>query len=158
MVVLALSGCGYHIAGKGGRMPGGVVSLAIPIFVNGTSKPGIEGPMTSAFVRELLTTVEVREGGEAALDGVIRSYTLTPVSFTKSDVAQEYRLTVVVSLKVTRRGDPAPLWEDGNISDYEDFTVDPSDVMATNDAEEEAFAKISRDTARLVKERMLEGF
>lgn len=160
-VLLTLAGCGYHIAGMGGHMPGEVKSMDIPVFRNATAKPDIESIITSSFVSEFVTTVEVRDKGDSVLQGVIKSYNLTPVSYTKSDVNQEYRLTVVLSVKLYSLADNAPqklLWSDDNVTDYEDFTVNISDVSATKTREEEALRKLSRDTARLVKERMLENF
>lgn len=156
--MLFAGGCGYHIAGMGGKMPGGITSLSIPVFANATSKPDIEATITSAFVTEFVNTVSVVDSGEAVLKGVIKSYTLTPISFSKSDINQLYRLTVSLSLKITTADESEVLWEDGNVIDYEDFTVNVADVTATRDREAQALQKMAKDTARLVKERMLENF
>ncbi len=153
-----VSGCGYHIAGKGGGMPGNITELAVPIFKNNTRKPDIEILVTSAFAAEFLTTVKVAETAPAVMQGVIKSYELDAVSFTQSDVNQEYRLRVAISLKIIREEDGRVFWSDDNITDYEDFVVNTADVTATREAEITALKKLARDTARLVKERMLEDF
>jgi outer membrane lipopolysaccharide assembly protein LptE/RlpB len=153
----AFLGCGYHVAGKAGGMPGGISSLSIPVFVNSTAKPDIEATLTSAFTKEFLSGIDIKEGADARLVGEIRSYSLSPVSYTRSDLTQEYRLSMRLSIRVISK-DGAVLWKDDNITDYEDFAVNASDVSATRDAEEEALLKLSADTARLTKERMLEGF
>ncbi len=155
-VVLLLGGCGYGIAGRAGQMPGGVTELSIPMFSNLTKKPDIESLITSAFVNEMVTTVAVKDDAKAKVDGVIKSYELKAVSFTKSDVNIEYRLTVGLSLSI-KSGDTV-VWHDDNVVDYEDFAVNPSDVSATRDAEREALRRIAADTARIVKERLLTGF
>lgn len=152
-----ISGCGYHISGIGGRLPGDIGSISIPVFLNSTSKPDIEAVVTSAFVSEFVTTVNVSDDAEARLLGEIRSYSLTPVSYTKKDVTQEYRLRLSISLKMLSR-DGRVLWQEDGIEDYEDFQVNAADMSATRDAELKAFKKLTSDTARLVKERMLEGF
>ncbi|MBI5453948.1 MAG: hypothetical protein HY956_04915 [Deltaproteobacteria bacterium] len=154
--LLALVGCGYHIAGKGGKMPGDLASLDIPVFANATHKANIEAILTNAFVEEMVTTVKVGGDGDGTMQGVIRSYNLTAVSYSKSDVNQEYRLSVVLSVTLLKNG--AVIWKDENISDYEDFVVNTSDVTATKEAEEAALRKLARDTARIVKERLLENF
>ncbi|MFQ5353897.1 MAG: LPS assembly lipoprotein LptE [Thermodesulfobacteriota bacterium] len=151
-------GCGYHIAGKSGSMPGGVTAVTIPVFTNTTAKPNIEGIITSAFVSELLTTVDVNKEAAAEVKGVIRSYNLQGVSYTTTDVTEEYRLTVVISLVLRDKKDGRVLWEDNNISDYEDFRVDVNDVARTEEVEIEVFKKLSKDLARKIKERLLEGF
>ncbi|MDP2688609.1 MAG: LptE family protein [Deltaproteobacteria bacterium] len=156
LAAFILGGCGYYIAGRGGRMPGGIERLAIPVFANETHKPDIEAAVTTAFVREMVNNVDVAPGADAVMTGVIKSYTLTPVSFTKSDVNIEYRLTVALSLRITRDG--MELWREDNVVDYEDFTVNTSDVAATRDAERAALEKLAKDTARIVKERMVSAF
>ncbi|MBI5886944.1 MAG: LptE family protein [Deltaproteobacteria bacterium] len=137
-------------------MPGGIESVSIPIFTNSTAKPDIESTVTQAFVNEFVNTLHVTTTNEVVMRGAITSYELTPVSYTQNDVNQEYRLTVTLSLMIVK-GDQT-LWEDSEISDYEDFTVIISDVTATNEAELAALKKIAEDTARFTKERMLEQF
>lgn len=158
LVLLLLSGCGYHIAGKGGRMPGGVESLAIPVFENRTAKPDIESDLTAAFVTEFVTSVKVEGEAGHAMYGVIKSYELKPVSFTKSDINQEYRLTVVMALTIVDKSSGQIIWREEKVTDYEDFTVNINNVNETTESEKAALRKLARDTARLVKERMLEGF
>jgi len=150
-----LAGCGYHIAGRGATLPGGVTELRIPVFANETEKPDIEGTMTDAFVAEMVNTVRIRYSSDVVMTGAITAYELAPVSFTGSDVNIEYRLTITLSV-VIRRGEEV-LWKDENITDYEDFPVNTSDVAATEDAERAALRKLARDTARIVKERMITG-
>lgn len=158
LLVAALSGCGYHISGKTGRMPGKIENLTIPIFENRTAKPDIESALTVAFVEEFVTTVSVHRGAAHVMHGVITSYELTPVSFTKSDISQEYRLTVVMDLSIENKTSGKVIWKEEKVTDYEDFTVNISDVTETTESEAAALKKLARDTARLVKERMLERF
>ena len=158
----ALSGCGYHVAGKGGSMPGGITTISIPFFQNYTKRPDVETVITTAIVDEFINTASlqvVKSGeGEATLVGAVRSYTLTPVSFDSTDVTQEYRLSVAVDLQLVRREDESILWERKGFTDYEDFRVTALDVDATKAAEREALKKMAKDMARLIKEQMVEGF
>lgn len=156
--LFVVSGCGYHVAGKGGAMPGGVERLTIPMFENKTTKPDIESDLTSAFVDEFVTTVKVEGSAPHAMNGVIKSYELTPVSFTPSDINQEYRLTVALALTIVDKASGRVIWHEDKITDYEDFTVNINNVTETTEREEAALRKLARDTARLVKERMLERF
>ncbi len=159
LVMLAmLTGCGYRIAGRAGAMPGAIASLSIPIFSNNTGKPDIEGLLTEAFVREFMTAVKVDRDGEAVLSGVVKSYDLRAVSYTRGDVNQEYRLTVAFALKMTLKADGKTLWSDDHVTDYEDFTVNIGSVGMTEEAEKAALQKLARDAARTVKERMLVNF
>ncbi|MBI5560934.1 MAG: hypothetical protein HY883_06630 [Deltaproteobacteria bacterium] len=154
-------GCGYHTLGKGDNPAlSGINSLAIPVFKNDTYRPDVESVITTAIVDEFVNIFDVADSGraDAVLYGTVIAYELTPVSYSSKAVIREYRLTIVISIKVLRKSDGVVLWEDKNIRDYEDFTVDTDALMATKDAERSALVKISSDTARLVREHMLEGF
>jgi len=166
LIVIALtttlSGCGYHVAGKGGSMPGGITTISIPFFQNRTKRPDVETVITSAIADEFINTANlqvVKSGdGEATLFGSVTSYALTAVSFDSTDVTQEYRLSVTVDLQLLRISDESTLWERKGLADYEDFKVTALDVDATKAAEREALKKMARDMARLIKEQMVEGF
>jgi outer membrane lipopolysaccharide assembly protein LptE/RlpB len=167
LVFLLPSGCGYHIAGTGGvpegkigPLPGGIMSLSIPVFENRTGRPDVESVVTTALVNEFMNAVDIVPVGtaDAVMEGVIKSYELSPVSFTENDIVREYRLTIVISIRLISSSDGEILWKDNNVTDYEDFFVDPTNVIATKDAEWEALKKMARDRARIIKERMVEGF
>lgn len=161
-VLTLLTACGYHIAGKGGAFPGGVKTIAIPFFINQTQKPEIESFITADLVDEFVRGGQVQVvkevEAEATLIGIIKGYTLAPISFTGSDVIQEYRLSIQMEVTLVRKADGKVLWEDKGITDYEDFKVTTTDVTATKTAELDAFKKMAKDTARLIKERMIEEF
>jgi outer membrane lipopolysaccharide assembly protein LptE/RlpB len=162
LVFLLSSGCGYHVAGNGGvpgGMPGGIRSLSISFFENRTGRPDVETVVTTALVEEFMNTVDIVPAGEgdAVMEGIIKSYELKPISFTENDVVQEYRLTIVMSIRLVSSSDGKILWKDDNVTDYEDFLVDATNVTATKDTEREALRKMARDRARLIKERMVEG-
>ncbi len=167
---LIFSGCSYHVAGRGaprgegggsvGSLPGNVTSVAIPFFENKTRKPRVEGVITDAVASEFMSSVDVVDidEAEAILVGSIESYTLKPVSFSSSDVVQEYRLFVTISVALVRTSDEVVIWEEADITEYEDFVVDVDDITSSNDAEWEALRIIAFDLSRLVKERILEEF
>ena len=115
VLLVALSACSYRVAGRpasadgsvaggGGLLPGNVEKLAIPFFINNTKKPNVESVITDAMVNEFTVSVDIVDSfeAEAVLLGEIDSYRLEPVSFTATDVVQEYRLHVVVSFTLMR--------------------------------------------------------
>lgn len=161
LLLTVFTACGYHIAGKAGNMPGNVVTISIPFLKNQVQKPDVETIFTTALVDEFVKSGIVKvveEDAEAVLNGAITGYDLTPVSFNRNDVIQEYRLTIKLEISLVRKSDGEVLWEDKNISDYEDFNVTSADITATKTAEIDAIKKMAKDTARLIKERILEDF
>jgi len=160
-LMIFIYGCGYHVMGRGGdSLLSGINSVAVPVFKNDTYRAGVEVIITGAVVDELLNSVSIADSevADAAIEGSIKNYKLDPVSYSSREVVREYRLTVILSVRLIRKSDSKVLWRDDNITDYEDFLVDTADVMATKDAEKTALRKIARDTARLIKEHILEGF
>lgn len=142
-------------------MPGDVKSIAVPFFKNHAQKPDIETIITTAVIDEFTNSnlaKVVDENSEAVLKGVITEYILTPVSFSKNDVIQEYRLSIKLEVELVRIIDGKVLWQDKNVSDYEDFKVNTADIGETKAAELIAIKKMARDTARLIKEKMFEEF
>ncbi len=165
LILFVAGGCGYHVVGKGGNaFFADIDSMAIPVFTNETRRADVESTITSAIVDQFVNAVDIKSVASAAviLEGVVVGYSLSPVSYTGRDVANEYRLSVVLSLRLVRKGTGGQkdevLWEDARLSDYEDFVVSSSDVAATRDAEEVVFEKLVKDIARLVRENMMEGF
>ncbi|MBI3399166.1 MAG: LptE family protein [Deltaproteobacteria bacterium] len=161
LLLTVLTACGYRIAGKGGNMPGNITTLSIPFLKNQTQKPDVETVVTTALVDEFVKSGIVRvveENPEAVLRGAVKSYDLTPVSFSRNDVIQEYRLTIKLEISLVRNSDGKVLWEDKYVTDYEDFKVTATDINITKTAELDAAKKMAKDTARLIKERILEDF
>lgn len=160
LISMLMVGCGYHVAGKSGgnRFIEGVESVSVPIFGNISGNADVERVITSAIADEFLNAVKLKDKPDAILKGVVKNYDITPVSFNKSDVVSEYRLTVVMSVKLVKISDGTVVWHDENMIDYEDFRVDTSNVSATKDAESAALRKIAKDTARLLRERIAAGF
>ncbi len=163
LLMLLVYGCGYHVAGKGGTSTlevEGITTIAIPIFKNDTHRADVESVITTAIVDEFVNVVDVvdPDRADAVMEGRIKRYSLDAISYTERDVVREYRLTVVLSVRIVRISDGRVIWQDDAVTDYEDFTVDTSSVTATRDAELDVLKKLARDTARLLRERVLEGF
>lgn len=161
LVCVFVAGCGYHVSGGRGDTSKALgfelSSVAVPVFKNETLRAGVEGVITNALVDELVNTIEVKHmaGAEAVIKGVVKSYELSARSFDVADVVSEYRLKVTYSINIFRVADDTLLWHDNNVSAYADFLVDTSSVAITKDRESMALSEIARESARLVRERMV---
>ncbi len=160
---ILLQGCGYHVAGRGGEFLKGVRSLSVSPFVNQAGRDRaslifseLEQILTKAFTEELtrISRVEIVGKGEAELRGTIKAYRLIPSSYTSGDVIKEYRLEVVLSIRVLKGGEE--IWG-GELTDSEEFpaSVDPNTFRSK---EKEALEKIASRLAKLFKERASEDF
>jgi hypothetical protein len=95
------------MVGKETHVPPGLNSVAIPTFVNGTFEPGIEVPFTQAFLSEFIQDRRVkvldRSEADSVLEGVIKSFYITSVSYDQSGLVLQYQASVVLDLTLRKR-------------------------------------------------------
>lgn len=155
-LIYAIFGCGYRTVDTT-ALPGGIKTLSIPVFKNESDRADVETIVTNAVVNEFMRSVDVVGAGEgdAVIVGTVKAYKLSPVSFTAHDVASTYRVSIVLSIKLVKDGEV--LWQDDNITDYEDFAVNTANVLTTKQSEWALVKKMATDSARRVKERIFGG-
>lgn len=159
--LLILVGCGYHFPGQGGALPGDVQRLYVPLFANRTAKPQLENNLSSrvseVFARNgKITLVEQQQLAEAVLEGVISSYTSTPLSYNQNDDISEYRATMTLEAKLRQIEDGRLLWS-GTIKWDENY-IAATDKGLQSDLEDEAIDEISLRLSEELLYRMLDDF
>lgn len=161
ILLLALSGCGYHLAGTGSSLPPDVKNIAIPQFSNKTLRPDIENQFTNAlldeFVKGKKVAVVEESGADAVVKGVITGFETTPISFKGGDIIQEYRVTVTLEVSLIKKSDESVIWRDKNVSYFTEYKNDP-DVAISEANRDTAIKKIASDVARQLYSNILEGF
>ena len=114
LVLLALAGCGYHVAGRSGALPGGVTRIQVPLFANQSAEPQLEARLTdhlvARFSRSRNIEVVPPDAAEAVLLGTIRSYRATSLSYVADDQISQYRATMVVDVVLQRVDTEEELW------------------------------------------------
>ena len=101
VVSLALSGCGYHLAGRSDSLPKSIHVIAVPALENKTTSYRIEQRLTTATVHEFLAKTSYRVvadpgSGDAVLRGKVLSLEAVPLLF---DTATGRATTMLVTLK-----------------------------------------------------------
>jgi outer membrane lipopolysaccharide assembly protein LptE/RlpB len=163
LLLLALSGCGYHTLGAATHLPPGVRTLSVPVFATQTESYRTETVMTQAVIRELAARTRLRvtpnEGGnpDAVLHGVILKETVAPLTYNSStQQSSSFLLTVVASVTLTGR-DGKLLYENKNYvfrQQYQSTTNLPT-FFEENPA---AVERLSREFAQQLVADLLEGF
>ena len=142
-------------------MPEDVRSVALTSFVNNTYDAEIELLISSAlsgeFSKGSRLTVLPEEKADTIITGTILSIDDRPVSFSASDVAAEYRLTVRLDAMLSRKGGDV-IWKGKGLSEVEDYQSVPGDVEATEKNRYEARQRLAAEMADLVYESLFEGF
>ncbi len=99
LLILALSGCGYHVVG--GQLPGNVRYLYVPLAINTTTEPLLEtalaGPVTAVLARQQgVELTAAKEQAEAVLEATITRYEVAPTSYDANDRISVLQATLLV--------------------------------------------------------------
>ena len=161
VLLLCLSGCGYHFPGQAGTLPGGVEKLYIPLFVNRTSEPQLENMMTSRvseiFLRNSkISQVENLQHAEAILLGTISNYQTRALSYDRNDDIGGYRSTMVVAAVLRQIEIEQLLWE-GTVSWSAEYRAD-KDKSVQEDLERQAIDEITLRLAEELLYQLLDDF
>ena len=159
----ALTGCGYHVAGRGGRLPGSLKTIAVPALENRTSRYRIEQRLTEALVHELLARTSYRVVSDpAAADAVLRGQvTGLESSAVLFDTATGRATTMLVTLRVAvrleERATGKVLYRNDNFLFREQYQVS-TDVASFFDEQDPALDRLARDFAAKLVAGLLENF
>ena len=157
-LVVGLGGCGYSFRGT---LPEHVKTVAVPIFVNRTQQPAVEGVITRAIVDAFATNGRLRvvrpEDADSILDGEVLQYTVGAIAVDPSLNVQQYRLAVTLSLRMRDVRLNRVLFEQASFNEQADFLVAGS-VAQTLSVEAGALQRAATEIARSVVSQALDRF
>jgi len=136
---LLVTGCGYQMVGKETHIPPGLNSVAIPTFKNLTFEPGIEIPLTQAFLREFIQDRRVNVVGRAeassVLEAMVKYFRIYSVAFDASGFVQEYQTDVILDITLKDR-EGKVLWQEKDFTETSWFRASSSGLL--NEANKQA--------------------
>lgn len=144
VMVLSCAGCGYRAASwnssphaEAGR------TMNIPLFVNRTYKPNLEGVLANALIDEFATkrgiVVQASEG-DLTLFGEIIGYGYGATAYSGADTVEEYTASMNVSATLRRNSNQQVLWK-GTLAWSQAFPSN-ADIALQQNAEEAAIREI----------------
>lgn len=155
-LVLALSGCGYHVAGRSDSLPQSVHVIAVPALENKTTSYRIEQKLTSATVHEFLAKTQYKvvpnpEAGDAVLRGKVVSLEAVPLLFdTKTGRATTMLVTVKCEVTLTQTATEKVLYHSDNFVFRNEYEIS-TDVTSFFEEQDPALDRLAQDfAARLV--------
>lgn len=166
-ILFPLSGCGYT---QKSLLPEHIKSIYVPPVKNGIDlsaeisdkdrfriyRPGVEVEITNAIINRFIfdgnLKVESQDRADAVVEATLTDYRRDALRYSESDDVQEYRLNIVLDVKVTDAKDHKVIWQDAHLTgDTTFFLSGPRAV-----SEDEAAAKAVEDVARRVVENTIE--
>lgn len=139
-IVLAclIGGCGYSV-GLGGNLPSHIKTVAVPIFVNSTQQPAVEGVITAAVINAFVTSGRLKvvsvKDADSILEGNIVTYNLESIAYNAQINVTEYRLRVRVNILFRDVRQGTTLYKQDGLEQWADFRVQGqvSDTLARED-------------------------
>jgi outer membrane lipopolysaccharide assembly protein LptE/RlpB len=162
LCMLALLGCGYHVAGKGDRIPTEVKTIAIPAFINQTPTNRIEVVLTGAVVREFNTRTRYRivsdpKEADAVLKGTVVSSQLTPLTYDpQNGRASSGLLTVTMKVSFTGK-DGKIIYQNQNFLFRQQYQIS-RELSSFFEEEDPAVKRVAQDFAHSLVSDVLEAF
>lgn len=158
-----LSGCGYHVAGRGDLLPKTIKTIAVPAFGNVTTQYKLAERLPADITREFIARtryaiVAEPDRADAVLTGAVTNqFAYTSVADPASGRSTGVLVSVVIQVTLTERETGKVLFTRPGMEVREryEISVDPK---AYFDESEVAMQRLSRDVARSVVSAILENF
>ncbi|HEX5229583.1 MAG TPA: LptE family protein [Bryobacteraceae bacterium] len=164
IVSLALSSCGYHIAGKQNLIPKTVHSIAIPPFENATVHYKLTDVLPQDIGRELISRTKYQiisdpTQADAVLTGTVINYVAFPTLIDQA-TGRTSGLQVIVRLGVslTERTSGKLIYNRPYYEAHERYEASVTNNYQYFDESGVAVQRLSKDVARDVVSSILEDF
>ncbi len=161
------AGCGYTLAGRGSFLPAYIKTIGVPTFVNRTTVFNVETLLTERVRREFIgrgryTVLPNANGVDATLNGEVTGISIAPASFSTTQLASRYVITVTARIELRDNHEDKTLWENPSLvfrQDYEATSgTGPLDPAAFFGQQANALERVSSDFARTIVSSILEAF
>jgi len=156
IVLGAISGCGYHIAGNSDALPKSIHVIAVTALENKTSSYRIEQRLTAATVHEFLARTQYRvvhdpANADAVLRGKVLSVEAVPLLFdTATNRATTMLITVKCQISFEERETGKMLYQTDNFLFRNQYEIS-TDVKSFFEEQDPALERLAQDfAARLV--------
>jgi Lipopolysaccharide-assembly len=165
-VLLAHTGCGYSLAGRGSFLPAYIQRIGVPQFENATTVFDLGRIVTERVRSEFIgrgkyTIVPEATGVDALLTGTINSVSLNPVAFNQQNQATRYALVLSASVEFKDLRANKVLWTNASMQYREEFTLDPTratDTPGFLGQDVNARDRMANEFARALVSAILEAF
>ena len=164
--LVALSGCGYGLVGRGGTFDPSIKRIGVPLFKDTTGRSSLDQKLTQRVIEELLKrgkvdVVQTIENVDAIVEGEILSAVQQPVGFSgsgaASGTASRYSITVTARVKYYKLGVVEPIWQNDSFTYRDEYDLGSSSASFF-DGEDQGIDRLAIAFARSLVAAMLEAF
>ncbi len=161
LVLVALTGCGYHVAGHGDLMPKSVKTVAVMPFGNLTTRYKLARTLPTDIGREFLSRTRYKviadaNQADAVLTGTLSNFAaFTAISTNGRNTTVEAVVTLQMTLTERTTGKVLFSRKGAEYRERYEIAVDPK---AYFDESGSAMVRLSKAVARSVVTGVLENF
>ena len=164
------SGCGYALAGRGSFLPASIRTIGIPTFANRTTVFNLETTLTQKVRAEFIgrgkyDILPDATNVDAMLTGEVTSVSITPASFSATQLASRYAITMSARVELRDARANVVLWDNPSLVFRQEYdaagaqagqtVVDPSAFFGQDT---QALDRLSTEFARSIVSAILEAF
>jgi outer membrane lipopolysaccharide assembly protein LptE/RlpB len=167
LALLAISACGYALAGRANNVPDHVRRIGVPPFENQSTTPDLDRVLAEAVRTELqgrgrYVIVQDATGVDAVLTAVLRPIAVNVLALTdQTRQASKYSMTVQASVEFKDLTVNKVLWTNPAMSVTEEYeatgTIAINDPAAIFSQDANALTRLAKAFARSVVSAALEG-
>ncbi len=161
LLALGFSGCGYRFSGEGTGPEPGMTAVAIPVFENATSEPGLGALFAGALRQEFMQRGSMRvvptEETDFVFRGKITSIHTSELAHRtfEETVVTQLHLTLDIRCRDTRSGET--IWQDPAMTYHQAYNQD-ADAMVSFQNRQDALKILARQMAVRIHDRFLNNF
>jgi hypothetical protein len=166
-LVLPGSGCGYSLAGRGSFLPAYIKTIGVPQFINRTTVFNIETLLTQKVRAEFIGRGKYQilpqsTGVDAVLNGEVTAVTIAPASFSATQLASRYAVTMTAKIELRDLRENRVLWENPGVFFRQEYEATSgrgvTDPSAFFQQDSNALDRMSGEFARTIVSAILEAF
>jgi hypothetical protein len=167
LCVFAAPGCGYSLAGRGSFLPAYIKIMGIPTFTNRTVVFNLETLVSQKVRSEFIGRGKYQilpeaNGVDALLNGEITAVSIQPASFSTTQLASRYAITMTARIELRDVRENKVLWENPSVIFRQEYDATGGrtilDPAAFFQQDTNALERISTEFARTIVSAILEAF
>ena len=128
ILLLLFMGCSYYSVS--GSLPGHIKTAAVPLFENQTTETGIVEDLTDAVEKAIISNGSMKIIGEfqadAVIDGTIVDVIDEADSYSKDEVAREFKIRIIAHVIFYDRVKNRAIWEEKNLEGWARYSSSAS--------------------------------
>jgi outer membrane lipopolysaccharide assembly protein LptE/RlpB len=152
-------------------LPEHIKKVYVRPFGNNTNQFGIESKFTNEVIEEIinsgrLSLVNKEKDADGILTATIKKYILQPLTYDMNNVAEQYKMWIIVSVSLVDNDNNVILWTEPNMEGIQIYCdinrrarrANEEDSIGEEISEEEARQIVWTKMSRNIVRRVIKGF